>query len=570
MNNLKKIVTIIISVIVPAIVIGQNSMSGKSNRSYMHHEQKDDNYNPGGTPDLGTLPGYKFESSLVFITQVNVDENGNNIIGDAANEPSIAIDPTDPNRMVIGWRQFDDVGNNFRQAGYGYTSDGGETWNFPGVIEPGVFRSDPVLDADSEGRFYYNSLTKDDVPTYWCNVYRTEPGGFTWDEGAFAQGGDKQWMVIDRSGGMGDGHIYSFWTSSYSYCYPGAFTRSIDGGNSYEDCVITDGDPYWGTMAVGPEGELYIAGSGSWDGIIVAKSTNAQNSANNVTWDSYTLVNMDGYLTGWTEINPAGLLGQANVCVDASGGPGNGNVYVLASVARNSGSDPADVMFSRSTDGGANWSEPQRINDDLGWSDYQWFGTMSVAPNGRIDVVWLDTRDDPSGNTLSALYYSYSLDEGLTWSANEKLSDIFHPHIGWPQQEKMGDYFDMESDVSSAHLAWASTLNGEQDIYYARITPQLTGTDKPIAKMDDLMISSYPNPFKDKTTIRYTLQSDSEVKILVTDVFGRRIKDLVNEHQTSGFHEISISAADLPVGISYCRIVAGSQTKTINLSRIDK
>jgi hypothetical protein len=133
----------------------------------------------------------------------------------------------------------------------------------------------------------------------------------------------------------------------------------------------------------------------------------------------------------------------------------------------------------------------------------------------------------------------------------------------------MGDYFDMESDESSAHLAWASTLNGEQDVYYARITPQLTGSDKPITKLDDLMISSYPNPFKDKTTIRYALQTDSEVKILVTDVFGRRIKDLVNEHQPSGFHEISISSADLPVGISFCRLVAGTQTKTINLSRID-
>ncbi|UCC29970.1 MAG: hypothetical protein JSU86_17440, partial [Phycisphaerales bacterium] len=39
--------------------------------------------------------------------QVNVDSYGNNIVGDAANEPSIAIDPTDPDKIVIGWRQFD-------------------------------------------------------------------------------------------------------------------------------------------------------------------------------------------------------------------------------------------------------------------------------------------------------------------------------------------------------------------------------------------------------------------------------------------------------------------------------
>src|SRR5262245_12549109 len=33
--------------------------------------------------------------------QVNVDNSGNNIIGDAANEPSITVDPTDGNKMTI-------------------------------------------------------------------------------------------------------------------------------------------------------------------------------------------------------------------------------------------------------------------------------------------------------------------------------------------------------------------------------------------------------------------------------------------------------------------------------------
>ncbi len=64
-------------------------------------------------------------------------------------------------------------------------------------------------------------------------------------------------------------------------------------------------------------------------------------------------------------------------------------------------------MFARSTNGGVSWSSPIKINDDPGTSAYQWFGTMSVAPNGRIDVVWLDTRDNP-GSNISALYYSNS------------------------------------------------------------------------------------------------------------------------------------------------------------------
>jgi len=96
---------------------------------------------------------------------------------------------------------------------------------------------------------------------------------------------------------------------------------------------------------------------------------------------------------------------------------------------------------------------------------------MSVAPNGRIDVVWLDTRNDPGGYD-SELYYSNSTDGGLTWSANEQMSESFDPHVGWPIQQKMGDYFDMVSDDGGAHLAWAGTFNGEQDVYYSYITPE--------------------------------------------------------------------------------------------------
>src|ERR1043166_5983225 len=98
----------------------------------------------------------KFDTFTSF--QANVDANGNNIIGDAANECVLSLDPTNGNKMTIGWRQFDDVTSNFRQAGWGYTTDAGTTWTFPGVLEPGVFRSDPVTTSDELGTFFYLSL----------------------------------------------------------------------------------------------------------------------------------------------------------------------------------------------------------------------------------------------------------------------------------------------------------------------------------------------------------------------------------------------------------------------------
>ena len=78
--------------------------------------------------------------------QANVDANGNNILGDAANEPSISVDPTNGNKMVIGWRQFDSIQSDFREAGWGYTTDGGIHWTFPGTLENNLFRSDPVIE----------------------------------------------------------------------------------------------------------------------------------------------------------------------------------------------------------------------------------------------------------------------------------------------------------------------------------------------------------------------------------------------------------------------------------------
>src|SRR5467141_4437842 len=114
----------------------------------------------------------------VFISyQVNVDASGNNIIGDAANECTISVDPTNLSRMAIGWRQFDDVTSNFRQGGWGYTTDGGLTWTFPGVLQDNVFRSDPVTNSDEVGNFFYLSLRSDGLSFFCDDLWRSTNGG---------------------------------------------------------------------------------------------------------------------------------------------------------------------------------------------------------------------------------------------------------------------------------------------------------------------------------------------------------------------------------------------------------
>src|SRR5207253_8996378 len=128
--------------------------------------------------------------------QVNVDAQGHNIVGDAANEPSIAVDPTNGNKMAITWRQFNTITSNFRQAGYGYTTDGGTTWTFPGVLENNVFRSDPVANSDETGKFFYLSLRSDQNQSFFCDdLWRSLNGGQTWTQGGPGHGGDKEWFT---------------------------------------------------------------------------------------------------------------------------------------------------------------------------------------------------------------------------------------------------------------------------------------------------------------------------------------------------------------------------------------
>ncbi|MCD4730792.1 MAG: T9SS type A sorting domain-containing protein [Bacteroidales bacterium] len=538
--------------------------------AFPRHEVKGDDYSPSPRDQHETSPAYKYAIPGFTVVQVNIDNSGMNILNDAGNEPSIAYDPTDPNKMAIGWRQFDNINNNFRQAGIGYTYDGGETWTFPGVINPGIFRSDPVLDSDAEGNFYYNSLTADG-DDYWCDVYKSTDGGSTWDEGVFAQGGDKQWMTIDKSGGIGSGNIYAFWNASYSICEPDFFTRSVDGGLSYEDCTSIPDWPYWGTTAVNAEGDLYTCGA-TWGGnFMVAKSSSAQNPELAVSWDFSTSIDLDGGVVGFGGYscpNPTGILGQVYITVDSSDGPNHGNVYLLCSVDRYSNPDPMDVMFVRSTDGGLTWSNPIQVNDDLTYSAWQWFGTMSVAPDGRIDVVWLDTRDNP-GTVLSVLYYAYSLDAGETWSENYPLSETFDPHIGWPQQDKMGDYYEMFSDETGVHLAWAATFNGEQDVYYSLITPAFTDITENSLNSSFSLSQNFPNPFSDQTTIGYKLNKNGFVSLKVFDVNGREVASLVNEEKPRGNYSVNFDASALRQGVYYYRLTSGNEQKTKKLILLD-
>jgi hypothetical protein len=400
--------------------------------------------------------------------QVNVDANGNNIVGDAANEPSICVDRNNPNRMSIGWRQFDSVASNFREAGFAYTTNGGTRWIAPGVLQNNVFRSDPVLNSDTSGRFFYLSL----LQNFFVDLWRSLTGGQSWTMVAPADGGDKQWFTIDDTNSSGHGFQYQSWSTDGNNYGGRQFTRSADSGLTWMDPINIPNSPAWGTLDVDSTGNLFIGGVNlTTNRIWCVRSTNAKNGAVVPTFDQSVAVNLGGKIVFGEPINPEGLVGQVFLAVDRSGTSTNDNVYMLASVQPTGFATGSDVMFARSTDGGRTFSTRRRINDDpVNHAKWHWFGTLSVAPNGRIDAVWYDMRNSPN-NVTSQLFYSFSIDGGSTWSPNVAVSNPFNPFIGYPNQQKIGDYITVVSDNTSANVAYAATFNGEEDIYYVRIHP---------------------------------------------------------------------------------------------------
>jgi hypothetical protein len=419
---------------------------------------------------LGASPAMVSQQGAYTSYQVNVDSNGQNIMGDAANEPSICVDPANHNRIAIGWRQFDSVLSNFRQAGYGYTTNGGTSWTFPGKLANNVFRSDPVLACDASGNFFYLSL----LQNFFDDIWRSVTGGQSWARIGPATGGDKQWFTIDNTSSSGHGFQYQSWSTAGNNYGGRQFSRSTNGGVTWMNPIFIPNSPIWGTLDVDTNGNLFIGGvNADTNQIWCIRSSNAKNSAVTPTFDQATAVNLGGDIDSSDTINPEGLAGQVYVAVDRSGTSTNNNVYMLASVQPTGSFTGTDVKLVRSADAGKTFSSPIRINDDpVNHNKWHWLAALSVAPNGRIDVVWLDTRN-AANNTDSQLFYSFSIDGGSTWSPNIAVSASFDPFVGYPNQNKIGDYISSVSDNSGIDVAYCATFNGEEDIYYVRVTPRL-------------------------------------------------------------------------------------------------
>jgi len=78
---------------------------------------------------------------------------------------------------------------------------------------------------------------------------------------------------------------------------------------------------------------------------------------------------------------------------------------------------------------------------------------------------------------------------------------------------------------------------------------------------------NYPNPFNPATKIKYSVAKFSDVKLVVFDVLGRKIAELVNEKQKPGVYEVAFDVSveqlrSLASGIYFYRLTAGDFSDT--------
>jgi hypothetical protein len=100
---------------------------------------------------------------------------------------------------------------------------------------------------------------------------------------------------------------------------------------------------------------------------------------------------------------------------------------LLSWTQKTAGRFTGDVRFTRSTNGGDSFAEPRTLNDDGLLTSHR-FDSLQVTPDGRVLLAWLDKRDKVAAEARnenysgSALYLAVSRDHGASFSANRRVA----------------------------------------------------------------------------------------------------------------------------------------------------
>ncbi len=481
------------------------------------------------------------------------------------NEPSIMIDPKNPNVLIAGANL-----NNY------YVSiDSGYTWTQKTLSSSLGVWGDPTISVDTASNFYFFHLSNPPSGSWIDRIVcqKSKDNGKSWSDGAYfglneKKMQDKQWCAIDRK----NNNMYVTWTQFdvYGSANPKdssiiLFSKSTDTGNSWSppmrinktagDCVDSGKTVEGAVPTVGPNGEIYVSWAGP-NGLVFNKSLDQGN-----TWlKQETFV--DSFPGGW-DFSISGI-SRANglpiTACDVSNGPNRGTIYINWSDQRN-GATNTDIWLVKSTDGGQTWSLPKKVNDDN--SDKQQFFTWMTIDqtNGYLYFVFYDRRN--YSNNETDVYMALSKDGGNTF-INRKISQSsFLPN----NSTFFGDYTNVTAHNGVVRPIWTRLNNGKLSIWTNITKPsdfQSTATVETPDVTEGLSFENYPNPASEEEYVSFKLHRKSTVNLSIYDVNGKKITEIIkNETRDYGTYieKVSLTKWNIPAGTYLLRLEIDGKIK---------
>jgi hypothetical protein len=389
-------------------------------------------------------------------------------------------------------------------SGHGVSLDGGATFSDGGPFPNGPGDSnggDPSLAYSArDGAFYYAALS-DIGLSLWRSVNSCQ--SFTY-VGPIHAGtmDDKQLMAVDNTPASPFyGRIYVGWTNFAASPDSNMAVFSDDGGVNWSAPAPFPGSGPNGQgvfPAVAPNGDVYMAllnrsfvVGGLQDQWIYRSSDGGnswQKQADIGTGQLRPENDAASTACGRQALNgDIRNLSSPQIAISNDAGAPSG--YVIHAVypydSDGPGPDHSNVFYRRSLDGAATWSAELLLNDD-GTATDQFFPAIGVSENGAIVASWYDRRLDPMNNLLFDRFLAFSVDGGLSWSANERISDVSSPVAETnPNFDGLatcyhGDYDEVSVVGNIAHIVWSDdrriTASGPNpDVYYDQfvINPSL-------------------------------------------------------------------------------------------------
>ena len=374
--------------------------------------------------------------------------------------------------IVVGWN--DGIGFEFPEetiSGYGYSVDRGETWVDGGSVPEGTRASiwgDPTVAVTRDGQWIFASLDFGNPQGLAVNRARFSQGMLFWNPSVnFTDGGqalDKEYIEYDAAANR----LYMSYTKLVTH--QGRFVYSTDAGATWSSALtVATGSATTGYYpAPGIDGEVYV----SWmDGLNVPSACLycRYSSDGGQSWAAPAVQVVR--LGEQSHLPPQCFNRTFNAAfpsmwVDRTSGPHRGRAYFCWC---DGAPDNFDVYLAYADDKGQTWSAPIRLDDELGESEQFW-PQVHVAPDGRVSVGWYDRRNATGGNSLCDFYVTQSVDGGVTWGPNRRMSDMSVAWCGVPANvsPNFGDYIEVASDERSVYGVWSDAREGGPDVLFAR------------------------------------------------------------------------------------------------------